>query len=176
MPYTSYSSDTTDKANWCYTRHLPGILGRRYNDVVEQGQLWPYQNTRDLFWCPLELLTNNVFFRQRDMQVCSYTMNGSVSGFSSSPTGKPFVSYKMSLFKPHYMLYWEPDERRYDYYDNVASTPDEGCSQRHSKGIVMGLFGGSTEFIKYKVYLAELLVPKSKGGRLWVNPQTLDGH
>ena len=77
-------------------------------------------------------------------------MNGSVSGFGTSPTGKPYVSYKMTLFKPINMLYWESNEQTPGYYDNVASRPNEGVSQRHNGGVIMGMFGGQTEFIKYK--------------------------
>lgn len=169
MPYTSWSSGTRDKANWCYTR----TANPTNKDNVELGQLWPYHKSAILYWCPIEYAqTNNVWFRAREMKVCSYVMNGSVSGFTTSPTGKPYVSYKMSQFKPDRMLYWEPDERRYDYYDNVASRPDEGCSQRHSGGIVMGLFGGSTEFIKYKTYYVELRIFP---GRLWCNPGSRTG-
>ena len=167
LPYTSWSSDTYNRANWCYTR----TTNRTNKDNVELGQLWPYHKARSLYWCPVEQ-TNNIFFRQRDMQVCSYVMNGSVSGFTTAPTGKPFTSYKMSQFRPHFMLYWEPDERIPSYYDNVASNPSEGCSQRHSQGIVMGLFGGSTEFIKYRSYQSELL---QRPGRLWCNPGSSNG-
>jgi prepilin-type N-terminal cleavage/methylation domain-containing protein len=173
MPYTSWSSDTYNKANWCYTR----TTDRTNKDNVELGQLWPYHKSKSLYWCPVEQ-TNNAFFRARDMQVCSYVMNGSISAFTSSspPLPKPFVSFKQSSFKAHYMLYWEPDERVSSYYDNVASNPSEGCSLRHSSGIVMALLGGSTEFIKNKVYWSELNIPKNRGGRLWVNPVSLDGH
>lgn len=167
MPYTSWSSDTVNVPNWCYVR----TTNRTNKDDVSRGQLWPYHKSGALYWCPVEQ-TNNIFFRQRDTQVCSYTMNGSVSGFSSSPTGKPWVSYKMSLFKSHFMLYWESDERNPGYYDNVASNPSEGCSQRHSGGIVMGLFGGSTEFIRYKNYVSEL---NQRPGRLWCNPGSRTG-
>jgi prepilin-type N-terminal cleavage/methylation domain-containing protein len=167
MPYTSWSSDTINRANWCYTRTTVATN----KDNVQLGQLWPYLKTGKIYWCPVEQ-TNNIFFRQRDMKVCSYVMNGSVSGFTTSPTGKPFTSYKMAQFRPHYMLYWEPDERIPSYYDNVASNPDEGCSQRHSQGIVMGLFGGSTEFIKYKTYQIEL---RNRPGRLWCNPGSPNG-
>ena len=96
LPYTSWSSDTRDVANWCYTR----TSDPKAKDKVELGQLWPYLTQKLIFWCPIEQ-TNNAYFRARDMQVCSYTMNGSVSGFQTSPTGKPWVSYKMALFKPH---------------------------------------------------------------------------
>ncbi len=168
MPYTSWDSDAFNVPNWCYTR----TTSATNKDNVELGQLWPYHRTRALYRCPIEN-TNTSFFKQRDMQVCSYTMNGSVSGFKSNPTGKPYTSYKMTLFKSHFMLYWEPDEIQASYYDNVASEPVEGVSRRHNGGIVMGMFGGQTEFIKYKLYYAEL---NAKPGRLWCNPGSPMGN
>jgi prepilin-type N-terminal cleavage/methylation domain-containing protein len=174
LPYTSWSSDTRDRANWCYVR----TTSTTNKDDVTRGQLWPYHTQRLLYWCPIEQ-TNNALFRARDMQVCSYTMNGSVSGFRFDPIpSKPWTSYKMTLFKPHYMLYWESDERQPSYYDNVASEPDEGASQRHTSGIVMGMFGGQTEFIKYRQYIMEAGIggyPGVHPGRLWCNPGNPNG-
>jgi len=173
LPYTSWSSDTLNVANWCYTR----TSDPKQKDKVELGQLWPYLTQKLIFWCPIEP-TNNAAFRQRDMQVCSYTMNGSVSGFKTNPTGKPYVSYKMAQFKPQYMIYWESDERQPSYYDNVASEPNEGCSQRHSGGIVMGMFGGHTQFIKYKAYAYEAGIggyPGQRPGWAWCNPGSKNG-
>jgi prepilin-type N-terminal cleavage/methylation domain-containing protein len=172
LPYTSWSSGTLNVANWCYTR-----TSGTPKDRVDLGQLWPFLTQKLIYWCPIEQ-TNNAAFRAREMQVCSYTMNGSVSGFQTSPTGRPYVSYKMSQFKPHFMIYWESDERQPSYYDNVASTPNEGVSQRHSGGIVMGMFGGQTEFIKWKVYAFEAGIGGYRGekpGRLWCNPGSRTG-
>jgi competence protein ComGC len=168
LPYTSWSSGTFNIANWCYTRTTIATN----KDNVQLGQLWPYHTQRMLYWCPLEQ-TNTIFFKQREMQVSSYTMNGSVSGFTTAPTGRPFTSYKMSQFRPHYMLYWESDERQPSYYDNAASSPDEGGSQRHGGGIVMGMFGGQMEFIKYRAYALEAGLGGFRGsrpGRMWCNP------
>ncbi len=168
LPYTSWNSDALNVPNWCYTR----TSNRTNKDDVTRGQLWQYHTQRQLYWCPIEP-TNTLAFRQRDMQVCSYTMNGAVSGFQTSPTGKPYVSYKLALFRPHYMIYWESDERQPSYYDNVASTPDEGASVRHSGGIVMGMFGGQTEFIKFRAYAMEAGIGGFRGqrpGRFWCNP------
>src|SRR5436309_5933265 len=69
LPYTSWSSDTRDVPNWCYTR----TSSATNKDRVDLGQLWPYLTQKLIFWCPIEP-TNNAAFRQRDMQVCSYTM------------------------------------------------------------------------------------------------------
>jgi len=168
LPYTSWSSDTRDVPNWCYVR----TSNATNKDDVTRGQLWPYHKQRLIYWCPIEP-TNTIQFKMRDMQVCSYTMNGSVSGFTTAPTGKPYTSYKMAQFKPHYMIYWESDERQPSYYDNVASRPDEGASLRHAGGIVMGMFGGNTEFIKFRQYAMEAGIGGFRGqrpGRFWCNP------
>jgi hypothetical protein len=112
------------------------------------------------------------------MQVTSYTMNGSVSGFTTAPTGRPWTSYKMALFRPQCMIYWESDEKQPSNYDNVASRPDEGVSQRHSGGIVMGMFGGQTEFMKFRKYAAEAGIGGFRGvrpGLFWCNPGKLTG-
>src|SRR5689334_22687452 len=88
LPYTSWSSGTLNVPNWCYVRTANPQPNR---DDVSRGQLYPYHNQRLLYWCPVEQ-TNNAFFRARDMQVCSYTMNGSVSAFTTAPTGRPYTS------------------------------------------------------------------------------------
>ena len=168
LPYTGWSSDTLNVPNWCYTR----TTSTTNKDNITMGQLWPYHKQGALYWCPIEQ-TNTPAFRLRDMKVTSYTMNGSVSGFTTAPTGRAWISYKMTQFKPINMLYWESDERQPSYYDNVASRPDEGVSQRHNSGIVMGMFGGQTEFIKFKTYMAEL---NARPGRLWCNPGSPSGN
>jgi hypothetical protein len=129
------------------------------------------------YWCPIEI-TNTAAFRQREMQVTSYTMNGSVSAFTTAPTGRLYVSYKLSQFQPHYMIYWESDERQPSYYDNATSRPDEGASLRHNGGIVMGMFAGQTEFIKFRAYAMEAGLGGYRGqhpGRLWCNPGSPTG-
>jgi prepilin-type N-terminal cleavage/methylation domain-containing protein len=168
LPYTGWSSGTYDRANWCYTR----TLNRTNKDDVVLGQLWPYHKTKALYWCPIEN-TNTIFFRAREMQVTSYTMNGSASGFGTTPMGVPFVSYKLAMFKSDRMIYWESDENQPSYYDNATSSPNEGGSVRHNGGIVMGMFGGQTEFIKFKNYAMEAGLggfPGRRPGRMWCNP------
>jgi prepilin-type N-terminal cleavage/methylation domain-containing protein len=167
LPYTSWSLlvPPFNVPNWCYQRD-PSLVPK---ERVERGQLWPYHKSPTLYQCPIDWRqTNNLYFTLRDVQVCSYTMNGAVSGY----TGASPNSYKLSQFKPNAMLYWEPDERIPANFDNVASRPSEGCSQRHNGGIMMGLFGGSTEFIKYNRFVSEL---SEKPGRLWCNPAKPDG-
>ncbi|PYI81015.1 MAG: Type II secretory pathway pseudopilin PulG-like protein [Verrucomicrobia bacterium] len=173
MPYTSWSSGTLNVPNWCYTRYREA---QPSDDRVADGQLWRYHSQRLIYWCPLDY-TNTIFFRQRDMQVSSYMMNGAVSGYKTGPKGM-YDTYKMTQFKPHYMLYWEADERQPGNYDNVASKPDEGVTLRHNTGSVMGMFGGQIEYMKFKQYYIEAGIggyPGQRPGRFWCNPGSVRG-
>ena len=174
MPYTSWSSGTFNVANWCYMR----VATNRPDHTVELGQLWPFHKERKIYWCPIDR-TNNFYFRQREMQVCSYMMNGAVSGYSSNGPRGPYTTYKLTQFQSHYMVYWEADENKPDNYDNVASKPDEGVTKRHNTGSVMGMFGGQTEFIKFRRYAQEAGIGGFRGdrpGRFWCNPGSPTGE
>ena len=172
MPYTSWSSGTFNVANWAYMR----VATNRPDQTLSLGQLWPYLQDKKVYWCPLER-TNTALFRAREMQVCSYMMNGAVSGYSTGPRGN-WTTYKMSQFQPDYMLYWEADEKQPANYDNVSSRPDEGVTSRHNTGAVMGMFGGHTEYLKFKKYYVEAGIggfPGIRPGRFWCNPGTRTG-
>ena len=169
LPYSSWDSDAVNVPNWCYTR----IATNRPQHTVTLGQLWPYHTEPKVYWCPLDR-TNNAFFRQREMQVSSYMINGAVSGYSDTPVGgKRYTTYKMTQFQPHFMAYWEADERLASNWDNVASRPDEGVTLRHNTGSVMGMFGGHTIYMKFKEYYQEAGIQGYRGvrpGRFWCNP------
>ena len=168
LPYTSWSSGTFDVANWCYTR----IRGNRPDHTVEKGQLWKYHTERNLYWCPLDQ-TNTVFFRAREMKVSSYMMNGAVSKYSDNGPSGRFTTFKQNQFQPDSMLFWEADEKLPSNYDNVASTPDEGVTRRHNTGVVMGMFGGQTEYMKFKAYNIEV---GKQPGRFWCVPGSRNGR
>lgn len=175
MPYTSWSSGTTKVPNWCYTRYR---VGTPSDDRVQDGQLWQYHTVSNLFWCPLDR-TNTIYFRQREMQVSSYVINGAVTSYTTSPPGRPqWTTWKISEFKPDSMVYWEADERQPANYDNVASRPDEGVTQRHKNGVVMGMFGGQFEYMRYLKYYQEAGIGGFRGirpGRFWCNPGSRTG-
>lgn len=172
LPYTSWSSGTYNVANWMYTM----ISTSRPPHDVTRGQLWPYHNARGVYWCPLDK-TNTTLFKVREMKVGSYVMNGAVSGYDIGPRGR-YDTYRLSQFSPHAMVYWEADERLVDNWDNVASEPNEGVTLRHNSGSVMGMFGGQTEFMKFKPYYIEAGIggyPGVRPGRFWCNPGTPQG-
>lgn len=172
MPYTSWSSGTYDVPNWCYTRKATN----KPQHTVELGQLWQFLSVKQLFMCPTDR-TNTAFFKQREMQVSSYIMNGAVSGYNTGPKGMG-STYKMTQFQPDYMLYWEGDDKQPSNFDNVSSRPDEGVTSRHSIGSVMGMFGGHAEFVKFRAYAQEAGIGGFRGnrpGRYWCNPGSKTG-
>ncbi len=173
LPYSSWSSGTYNVPNWLYTR----VTTNRPQHNVELGQLWVYHKSRPLYWCPLDR-TNNVLFRNREMQVGSYVMNGAVSSYSTGPRGL-YTTWKTADFKPDRMIYWEADEKQPSNWDNAASRPDEGVSRRHNTGTVMGMFGGQTEYMKFKTYAEEAGIGGYRGrrpGRFWCNPGSPTGE
>jgi len=97
-----------------------------------------------------------------------YVMNAAPSAYRSGALAAgTYTTFKMAQFRPDYMLYWEPDERTYDFFDNVASTPNEGVTLRHNTGVVMGMYGGQTEYMKVQNYDREVV---KRPGRFWCNP------
>ncbi len=175
MPYTSWSSGAYNVPNWCYTR----VATNRPQHDVTRSQLWQYHSTRQLTWCPLER-TNTPGFKQREMQVSSYMMNGAVSAYTTGPAAAPqYSTYKVDAFKPDSMLYWEADEKLPSNYDNATSQPNEGVTQRHNTGVMMGMFGGQTEYMKYRNYVREAGIGGFRGlrpGRFWCNPGSATGE
>jgi len=172
LPYTSWDSDLFNLPNWLYTR----VRTNRPQHMVELGQLWPLHTERRIYWCPLDL-TNTPAFKGREMKAGSYMMNGAASGYSTGPR-RPGSTYKITDFKPDAMAYWEADEKQPSNYDNAASRPDEGVTQRHNTGSVMGMFGGQTEFMKFRDYYREAGIggfPGVRPGRFWCNPGSKTG-
>ena len=174
LPYSSWSSGTYDQPNWCYTRRQ----GRNPEHVVEEGTLWSYMGVPKIFYCPIDR-TNTPLFRQREMKVSSYVMNGAVTAYGTSPNGVQWSSFKMDQFQADYMIYWEADERKPSNYDNVASRPNEGVTERHNLGVNLGMFGGHVEYWKFRNYYDEAGIGGFQGkrpGRFWCNPASKTGE
>jgi|ERR1043166_152027 prepilin-type N-terminal cleavage/methylation domain-containing protein len=127
---------------------------------------------------------------KRNIEFSSYVMNGSVSGYGKigSPLGN--ASYKNNQFSPTDCITWETDEKTPFYFNDASSYPNEGVSQRHgtrgdapttvngvkvaSGGAVMGLFGGSVQWIAYTKFYQEAANPAKNF--LWNSPRTPDGR
>jgi prepilin-type N-terminal cleavage/methylation domain-containing protein len=173
---TMYASDQNDllpQPGWdrqwdCWAhKGLPGGLNGQqgtqagfdniYSNQVEyckQGQLFPYVRSQKIFMCPADKVDRSYW--QRSIYITSYVWNGAVVAYGGPhPAGKPNDgpgSYKITQFKPLSILEWETDEKTPFFFNDCSSYPDEGISGRHGNGATVGLVGGSTEKIAYKLY------------------------
>ena len=71
------------------------------------------------------------------------------------------------------MLFWEPNEKDPGQFNDASSSPGEGMTQRHAGGLIIGLMGGSVEFIKWAKYF-QLLADNNKNS-LWCYPDSPSG-
>ena len=110
-------------------------------EIIEGGQLWGTLQSRKVYRCPIDR-TNNALFRARPFtgKIASYTMNGSVSEYSSGVGGAATKTFKASDFDPNDVIYWEPDERT-PFWVSDANYPYEGITSRHNGGGLMGSVG-----------------------------------
>jgi len=163
-------------AGWLYKPGKALPAGTNYFGP-EFGLFYPTLGTWKLYMCPLDR-TNTQQFQARTIQFSSYVMNGAVIDpmipFRNWEAGARGSTFKLTDFKASDMLLWEPDELIPNYFDDASSTPDEGFSQRHAIGAILGLFGGSVEYVKYKRYFQ--LVADPGRNSLWCYPGTPDGH
>ena len=162
-------------AGWLYK---PGesVLQNGAYYGPERGLFYPACNSWTLYMCPLDK-TNNAFWRQRNIKFSSYMMNGAVidgSGSFDWSAGERGKNFKNSAFRPTDMLLWETDEKIPGYFNDGASRPDEGFSQRHSIGAIVGLFGGHAEYLKWKKYFQIIADPNRNS--LWCYPKSRDGR
>lgn len=179
LPYPGWGNSIP---NWAYTMtNTPPRGETRYR--VEHGQLWPYHQSAEIYRCSMEK-TNANYFRLRVQNgyqdVTSYVMNGSVSSFSTGVKGRLGLTYKAGDFRADDVLLWETDEEDPFFFNDTSSSPDEGLSRRHNNGAVIGLAGGSVEFIRWDAYYQQAGIPgtRQRGirpGRLWNEPGQPDG-
>ncbi|MBI2927116.1 MAG: prepilin-type N-terminal cleavage/methylation domain-containing protein [Verrucomicrobia bacterium] len=185
MPWPNWGGTPGLHAGWCYDSKGM-VAGRLSNqlDCLQRGQLYPYLRERKIYNCPFDRTNGTAgrLWRQRDVLITSYVMNGAVCGYGRLEGRRP-NTFKNSQFKPHYILLWETDEKTPFYFNDGSSFPDEGISRRHNIGATVGLFGGSVDYIKYKAYYDMAGREGNRGSglrdlptRLWCAPDTRDGR
>ena len=110
-------------------------------------------------------------YREREMKVTSYTWNGAVCGYGGgrevADASSRGATYRLSGFKANDLLMWESDETVAFNFNDAGQNPanaNEGVSQRHAGGnptdptrdagggAIVGRFGGSTAFIKWREF------------------------
>jgi prepilin-type N-terminal cleavage/methylation domain-containing protein len=175
---------------WLYTPYQI-YMGINYIGP-ERGVFWPYLGTGKesgyqgvypttppssawkVYRCPLDIqwaAAKPSLFQQRAIEFNSYIMNGAVGHYNRQTD----YSDKLGAFKATDILLWEADEQDPLRFNDGASFPDEGVSKRHGgKGLTVGCFAGSVQFITYINYYKEEVLPVKN--RLWCALDTTDGH
>jgi hypothetical protein len=160
--YVTWASGYPFNMGPCPPTLFSTIYGYEQNEYQGKG---PLGNTKTIpcllypyipvagktFLCPADV--PNALYYQRGVFITSYVWNGAVAGYGgtgvptvNTPIGKVTGSYKLSAFKPQYILMWENDETLpTQYWNDFSNYPDEGISRRHGKGATVGYFGGTSE-------------------------------
>jgi prepilin-type N-terminal cleavage/methylation domain-containing protein len=165
-------------AGWLYKpgEALPGVPGFNQTNGPSKGVLFPALKTWSVYMCPLHR-TNATYWVMANIKFTSYVMTGYVINGGGSfdwSGGDVGNTYRSSVFKVTDMLFWEPDENDSNNFNDASSTPGEGLTRRHALGAVIGLMGGSVEFIKWAKYYQLLADPNRNS--LYCYPGSVNGR
>jgi prepilin-type N-terminal cleavage/methylation domain-containing protein len=172
MPWSNWASgDAPDRPGWLYT--MPeSVMAGSSAFQVQTGLFWPILRNPKLYFCPLDG-PNTPLFSARAQQISSYVMNGAVNGYNREDTDKTLLT-KLGDMRPSGVVFWETDERHPDFFNDGASYPSEGVSQRHDKGAIYAAFDGSSGFVKFTDWYQQ--ANSANKNKLWCYPGSLDGH
>ncbi|HEV2692603.1 MAG TPA: prepilin-type N-terminal cleavage/methylation domain-containing protein [Verrucomicrobiae bacterium] len=173
--YGGAMPDGTVRPGWLYT---PDLAAQGTNVfTVQTGLLWNSVHETKVYVCPMDdpgaaYPDSSGKVEYRAQQLSSYVMNGAVIGFRSGFHSNA-VPVKISQMSPGDCAFWETDERHPFDFNDGSSWPYEGVSARHSQGAVQAAFDGSSSYIKFTAWYAD--VSATNKNRLWCFPNTSDG-
>jgi hypothetical protein len=159
--------DSPKRAGWLYTLNTSTTGPARFN--VQTGLLWESLRNAQVYICPMDV-SGTPLFNQRQQQISSYAMNGAVCGYNRIK----YPTAKLSSLKSDDIAFWETDENRPKYFNDVANYPKEGVSPRHLKGAINAAFGGSVSYIRIDYWY--LQVEDTDKNSLWCYPGSADGR
>jgi len=165
-------------AGWLYKpgECLPGGANGTNYLGPSHGLFYASMKSWSMYVCPLHR-TNTAAWKLSNIKFTSYLMNGVVINGSGSfdwTAGALGKTYRSTAFQPTDMLFWETDEKDPAYFNDGASDPSEGLTQRHAKGAIMGMMGGHVEFIRWQKYFQMLADPNKNS--LWCYPGSAKGR
>lgn len=174
----SGSMNPTLPAGWLYKpgETLPGIPGPNQTNGPSKGLYYPTLRNWSVYMCPIHK-TNIFAWRLSNIKFTSYLMNGVVINGNGSfdwTSGRVGKTFKNSAFKGTDMLFWESDETDDGNFNDGASNPSEGLTQRHVFGAMYGFFDGHAEYVKWKRW-AQLVADPNKNS-LWCYPNSINGR
>src|SRR5258706_12061204 len=124
---------------WLYNYTTAAGNGRSVQSDVEQGVLWPYLKTSEVYHCPFD---TPPYTQGGTRLLTSYLINRFMNKFLS-----PFGIPKMGSFAPDTYVFWEADDALTSASWNDGNNyPDEGLTNRHGTGSKSSK-GGIVSFI-----------------------------
>ena len=197
---TMYANDNNDYLalpNWAFD--FPGWLFAPTNGTVPDpttpkysndvsaayspGLWYPYVRNPKSYLCAVDI--ESPFYSSRINKLCSYVMNGAVSGYASRPTGCKVTD----VWSPKCYLLWGPDENAQGFgnpgafdFNDGANYP--GFSERlehlhAANGAEVLAVGGNVRFVSDQEFLAQanyVGTPQQPLGLSWWSPFTSGGH
>lgn len=164
---------------------IPDLAGQtsKTNQIpfFKMGQLATYLADADnVMECPKDVSQRGsgqyrTWYNARQMKVTSYAWTGAVSGYGGNkvhPNAGSGGTYKQTDFQADSWLMWECDETVPFNFNDAGQNPmnaAEGVSQRHAGGTpktatqdvgggaIVGTFGGTAKFVKWKAFTDERL-------------------
>ncbi len=136
---------------------------------VQNGTLYPYLNTMEVYRCPQD---GGTYDSTTVAVMTSYIMNGSVCNFGHNGC----TNTKLSQYKGNAILLWEipafvaPDTGQ---VNDGADAPWEGITTRHNHGTTVGCADGHAEALTWTAFTNEWF--NNPPGRLWCAPGFADG-
>jgi len=211
MPWPNWGTDCSPvPAGWLYgpcgpntpndqTAATPANWSTRRVANLKTGVYWQYLQNPDVFICPVfasvVVGSHATAFPGFNWQgylnkLSSYCMNGA-SAFFPALGKNNLYQYRTckasQIWSPSCIILWEPDGRvgsgNGDGYNDGANYPNstEGVSILHVTGANVLAVGGSSRFMSFADFLAELNNPPQSQihapkGLLWWNPNQQNGH
>jgi hypothetical protein len=155
--------------------YIPSCQGRDTNSAqyatqvqfFKIGQLGPLLPGISVMYCPKDVEQWNLnpyktWFLSRNQKITSYTMNGSVGGYTGPSAGQiaSGMTYQGSDFKSADIIYWEQNETVGFYFADAGCNPESTgsffslrhygsgpSSPKNGSGSVIARISGAAEFM-----------------------------
>jgi len=173
---------------WLYTMGPGQTVQANNYKTIETGVFYPYLKSHEIYLCPGAAADRAMYNNNITDEYTSYLMDGATCAFGNWTTGRP--QYRITKFKPDYVLMWEADEHGGARWNDGSSQPLESfnpgepyssaLSIRHGKVASILCMDGHAEWITHEEYkkLADHVQNRTQPNRLWYNPDSAagDGH
>jgi len=170
---------TSPRPGWLYS----GTVVSNNPRMVETGVWWPYLKNAEIYKCPAHATLDRANSGVTD-EYTSYLMDGATCAF-----GDPnHMQYRITKFKPEYILMWEADEHGGARWNDGSSFPPESYNPGdpfasalaarhgdHASTLYMDGHAGWLSHAEFKKLYDHVENP-SRANALWYNPETGNGH